>query len=243
MATSSAQRACSWPRTSASSVASAKRVASPAAGRMGVSPAILTAGRRRAAAAFRPRGPATRRATSSRPSTPTTSMPRDEPGLGQVRARQATRRCPASRKVETIGNTPGTGLTLPSRDSSPSRAHAPPAVRIWPARDQDADGDGDVVGGATLAPVRRREVHRDATERVVEAGVAQRAPDPFTRLGQRGVGEAHDLAAGQPRGDVHLHADELTVEAADDGGIEDREHAPECGLGCLAWTLPRLASG
>ena len=40
-----------------------------------------------------------------------------------------------------------------------------------------------------------------------------------------GVREAHDLAARQARRDVHLDAHELAAQAADDGCVQDREHA------------------
>ena len=88
-ATSSAQRACCWPRTSARSTGSigdAKAAAVRMARRdSGRGPDSSTASRRLARAAVRPRGPATSRAASSRPSTPTASTPRHEPRLSFVR--------------------------------------------------------------------------------------------------------------------------------------------------------------
>ncbi len=80
-----------------------------------------------------------------------------------------------------------------------------------------------------LAPVGRREIDRDARERVREAGIADGAADPLARLGERGVRQPHDLAGGQPRRDVDLDPDELAPQAADDSRIEDREHARQSG--------------
>ena len=84
-----------------------------------------------------------------------------------------------------------------------------------------------------LAPVGRRQVDRDARQRVLEAGVADGAADALAGLRERRVRQAHDLAAGQPRRDVHLDAHELAAQAADDGGVQDREHAAQSGVAAL----------
>ena len=128
-----------------------------------------------------------------------------------------------------MGSTPGTGMTPPSSDSSPSSAHAPTRGAHLPGGEQDADGDGDVVGSAVLAPVGRRQVDRDAGERVVEAGVPDGAADSLACLRERCVRQPHDLAARQAGRDVHLDAHELPAQAADDRGVQDREHGRESG--------------
>ena len=64
--------------------------------------------------------------------------------------------------------------------------------------DEDADGDGQVVGRAVLAPIRRRQVDRDPAGRIDEAGIADGGPDPLARLRQCGVRQADDVAHGQP---------------------------------------------
>ena len=163
-------------------------------------PATRMGRRRRALAALRPRGPAMRRATSSRPSAPTTSMPSTRARFGDVGVAARTPaggRRPAAWPPWAARRAPG--VTLPSSESSPSSAHGPPEARICSDGEQDADGDGHVVGGAVLAPVGRREVHRDARERVGEAGVADGAADPLAGLGERRVRQAHDVERGQAR--------------------------------------------
>ena len=61
--------------------------------------------------------------------------------------------------------------------------------------------------------------------RVLEAGVAQRAADPFASLLERRVGKADDREAGQAGSDVDLDPDHAACEADERGGGNGREHA------------------
>ena len=85
---------------------------------------------------------------------------------------------PGAARVETIGSMPGTGSTWPPSDSSPTTAQWPAGGPDLARRDEDADGDGHVVRGTSLAQVRRCEVDGDPRQRVLEAGVARARPGP-----------------------------------------------------------------
>ena len=77
---------------------------------------------------------------------------------------------------------------------------------------EDADGDGEVVGGPFLAEVGGSETDGDAAHREFEARVPHRRADALPGFLHRRVGQPDDHEVGQPGGDVHLHLDDRSVE-------------------------------
>ena len=92
------------------------------------------------------------------------------------------------------------------------------------AAGEDADCDGQVVGGALLAEVGGGEVHGDALHGELAAGVADGGADALARFLHGGVGQADDGEGGQAGGDVDLHVDDGAVEADDCAGVDFGEH-------------------
>ena len=90
--------------------------------------------------------------------------------------------------------------------------------------EDDAHGDGQVVGRALLAQVGGGQVDGDALLGEVEAGVADGGAHPLLRLLDRRVGQADDGEGGQAGGDVHLHLDNGPVEAHHGAAIHLRQH-------------------
>ena len=147
----------------------------------------------------------------------------------------AMRRWPAPHEGATIGRSPDTACRLPSERELAEQGPAPPPARTCSERDEDADGDRQVERRARLGPVGRGEVDRDPTGGVLEAGVPDGGPDPLARLRQGGVRQADEARHGEPRGDVHLDADERAGEAVDDGRDEGGQHGP------AVWRPPLIA--
>ena len=90
--------------------------------------------------------------------------------------------------------------------------------------DQDPDGDREIRRGAGLGHVGGREVDRDPTRRMDEAGVPERAANAFARLANRGVAEPDDRESRQPRRDVDLDPDDPAVQSDERCGEQGREH-------------------
>ncbi len=157
-------------------------IASPAAGRMGVSPAIA----HRWPPSCRGGFPTSRAGDQASDVVETVHADDldagDEPGLGQVRARQTDAPVSSLAQGRDHGQHAGHRPDAAVEGQLPQQGPGATRGAQLTAGEQDADGDGDVVGGPMLAPVGRRQVHRDATQRIVEAGVADGAADPFSRL-------------------------------------------------------------
>ena len=92
-------------------------------------------------------------------------------------------------------------------------------------RGEHPDGDRDVVGGAVLAQIGRRQVDRDPARRQLEAAVLQRAADPNPPLANAGVGQPDDVAAGEADRHVDLDVDRSGFDSHHRGGGDTREHA------------------
>ena len=152
--------------------------------------------------------------------------PVDQSGLSHRGARpRPPAGSPALASAATIGSTPGTGRTSPPSDSSPISAIRPGAGSDLLRTEEDPDGDREIERRAGLAQIRRREVDRDPSRRIDEAGVPERAADAFPRLLEGGIGEPDDGEPGQPRRDVHLDPDQPPVEAMERRGWDDGQHA------------------
>ena len=100
--------------------------------------------------------------------------------------------CRASAAAITIGSTPGTDRSRPSRVSSPMNDDPlERAARHLAGGGQHGDGDRQVEVGAALGQVGRRQQDRDPPGgRPVEAAVDDRRPAAVAGLVERGVGPA-----------------------------------------------------
>ncbi len=96
--------------------------------------------------------------------------------------------------------------------------------RGLPGGEDDAHGDGQVVGRPLLANVGGGQVDRDALLGELEPGVADGGAHPLLRLLDRRVGQADDVEGGHAGGDVHLHLDQGPVEAHHGAAIHLRQH-------------------
>ena len=173
--------------------------------------------------------------------TPMTSTPVDEArlvdrGVGD----DDPPRPAAGRAPRPSAGCPGTGRDLAAeRQLADERAAARSGADLL-RPEQDAEGHRQVERGAGLAQVRRGEVDRDAPRREHEAGVADRAADPFAGLLDGRVGQADDREPGQARGDVDLDADEPAIEAVERGG---RRRQRACAPPLPAAAHPALIGG
>jgi hypothetical protein len=87
---------------------------------------------------------------------------------------------------------------VPAQRQLAEQRPRPAAVADLARGNEDADGDGQVVRRAALAPIGRREVDRDARRRVLEAAVADRAADSLARFRQAASGRPTMWQAGIP---------------------------------------------
>ena len=104
-------------------------------------------------------------------------------------------------------------------------------------RRKDAEGDGQIIGGAFLAHVRRREVDRDVLPGELEIGIANRRPHPVAALPDTRIRQSDDREGRQPRGDVDLDADDPAVNPGERGAEQGGEHDPH---GCKRGTMRRI---
>ncbi len=103
-----------------------------------------------------------------------------------------------------------------------------PAVELpgrqLPAGGQDPAGQREVKPRSRLAQMRWRQVGGDAPLGKLKPTVQQGGAYALTRLAHRGVAQAHDREAGQPRPNVHLHRDRAGVDSVDGKGPGPGEH-------------------
>lgn len=99
---------------------------------------------------------------------------------------------------------------------------------------KDADGYGQVVGGALFLDVRRAEVDDDVAAREVEAALRHCCDDTLVALLDGGVGESHHGELEATRG-YCLHVDAYGVDALDGCAVDFYEHITGWGR--------RVASG
>jgi hypothetical protein len=104
----------------------------------------------------------------------------------------------------------GTQLTAQGKLTQDSPATARPHL-FGPH--QDAQRYRQIQGGAAFAHVRRRQVDRYPSRRVLVAAVPDGAPDSLASLLQGRVCQPDDGEAGQARGDVHLDPNRASVQA------------------------------
>ena len=176
------------------------------------------AGRRRRPRAA-PRGTSTPRSTAetwASERTPNTVMPGTSPASAAWGSGTKTRVMPWAAAAMTIGSTPGTGRRPPETDSSPMKAQ--PSRRSGVSSlcglvgRHHRDGDGQVVVGAALGQVGRREQDRDPLGgRPPTAVVVDRHPHPVAGLGQALVDPSDQGGADDTRRDVDLHVDHVPV--------------------------------
>ena len=92
------------------------------------------------------------------------------------------------------------------------------------ARREDADRDRQIEAGAVLAQVGRREVHRDAALRELEARVGDRSAHALARLAHRSIPESDDRERRQSLTYVDLDRDASGFDAVDGEGGDLGEH-------------------
>ena len=89
------------------------------------------------------------------------------------------------------GSMPGTGRTLPSRPSSPTRRKRLRSLTLQRAIGaQDADGDGQIEARAFFLEVGGREVDGDVRGRNEVAGVLDGGAHAVAALAHGGIGQA-----------------------------------------------------
>ncbi len=69
---------------------------------------------------------------------------------------------------------------------------------------KNCDRNGQVEARSLLAEAGRSQVHGDAPQGELQAGIADGSPYPFARLAQRAIGQSHQVEGGHARADVHL---------------------------------------
>ena len=90
---------------------------------------------------------------------------------------------------------------------------------------EHAQRDRQVVRGARLPHIGRRQVDDDAVLGKLEAGIANRRVHAIAALAHPGVGQADQLKAGQAEAQVDLDVHGTGLDADDGGALEAREHA------------------
>lgn len=94
---------------------------------------------------------------------------------------------------------------------------------------QQAERDGQVVAGADLAQVCRREADGDTVGGEVQAAVADGGADALTALFDGGIGQADEGEGGQAAAAVDLDFDDVAFQTEDGARIHLGEH------GCRRW--------
>ena len=105
-------------------------------------------------------------------------------------------------------------------------------------RGEERERDRQIVGGAFLAEVRRREIDGDAAGRDLEAGVAERRADAILALADARVGEPDGLRVRDAGREVDLDLHRVGVDADEGARDHGREH--EGGPWRAAAITPRL---
>ena len=93
-----------------------------------------------------------------------------------------------------------------------------------PGGGQHAERDGQIERRSGLADVGRREIHRDAVGRELEAGIPDRASHAVAALADARVRQSHHLKCGQAKRDIHLHLDETGLDPEYRGGPHAGKH-------------------
>ena len=157
-----------------------------------------------------------------------------DPGrLGAAGRRGRSRPQSASAAASAAGSAPITGMSVPSRESSPSATWAATS-----SRGQDLHGgeererDRQVEVRAFLGEVGGREVDGDALGGEREAHGGHRRADPLLGLGDRLVGEADEVEGRQAGGDGALHLDEARLDALECHRVGARDHVPARNSRC-----------
>ena len=85
--------------------------------------------------------------------------------------------------------------------------------------EQDADGDGEVVGRAGFFQVGGGQVDGDAAHREFAAAVAEGGAHPFPGFLDRRIGQADNVESGQAGSYVHFHLNDEPVQADYGAGL------------------------
>jgi hypothetical protein len=126
------------------------------------------------------------------------------------------------RQVRPTASTSSTAWIRPSRASSPTTAR--PTFRGRRGSGEDAEGDGQVDGGAFLAEVGGGEVDGDPIGRKDNACVPDRGANALATLPYRLVRQTDGRERRKAAGDVDLDAHERCFHTDERGGQHTREH-------------------
>ncbi len=107
---------------------------------------------------------------------------------------------------------------LPERDDPRRGRHHDPGGG------EDGEGDRQVVRGAALRHVGRRQVHDDPARRERVARGADRGPHPLAGFPHRSVGKADDDDVRWPPGDVGLYPNGSGLDPDEHDGRDGGEH-------------------
>ena len=91
-------------------------------------------------------------------------------------------------------------------------------------RPQQGNCDGEVKPGADLAQGCRSEVDHDFADRQAEAGVGQRREDAVPAFPDGAIGQSDDGELAQPKREVHLHVNAVSVHTEDGGRMGFGDH-------------------
>lgn len=93
------------------------------------------------------------------------------------------------------------------------------------ARAKDPEGDRELEPGTFFSTLGRRQVHRDATQRELEAGIADRGAHALARLLHGCVRQTHHDEVRQAVRDVDLDGHEGGLESPERAGGDARDGA------------------
>ena len=147
----------------------------------------------------------------------------DQPGLGRVGARQH-QAAPGIARVQDSRQAARHTLHLAGQ-----RQFAQELVLIeHPGLelirgDQNTQRDRQIEAAAVLRQIGRRQRHCDAPRRRRETGIGDRGAHPVARFAHRRIGQADDIEARQPAGQVHLDAHRRGGNAELGAGMDDGE--------------------
>ena len=98
-------------------------------------------------------------------------------------------------------------------------------------RSHQPERNRQVVVAAFLGKVGGGKVDRDPPRRKCQSRGDEPRTDPFARLGDGLVGEAHHIERGKPRRDLDLDIDGARLDALERHGCDPLHHASPCLAG------------
>ena len=157
-----------------------------------------------------------------------TSIRSTNPASAADSSGTTTRATPRRASAATIDRIPGTRRSSSPSDSSPISARAPFALAC-----SDPSRIATAIAALSDAPVLRRSAGArltgDSSRREDQTAVPDRTAVALPGLLERGVSQADDREAGQPRGDIHLDPDHPAVDQVQGCGEDRGQHQRRLG--------------